>query len=59
MEYERSIVVKCSCETVLELPLDEFEPVEITGRPKNIAERKCTNYGKQIILYGSLWIKSY
>ena len=59
MEYERSVIVKCSCGITLELPLDESEPIEITGKPKNIAERKCTNCGKQIILYGSLWIKSY
>lgn len=55
-KYERSLFVKCNCETIEELPTDETEPIRITGRPKNIAEGFCSRCGKKIVVYVSIWI---
>lgn len=54
--YERSVFVRCRCQTINELPLDESEPIEITGRPKNIAEDNCSKCGERNIVYASVWI---
>ena len=55
-KYERSLFVKCSCGTVNELPTDEGTPLEITGRPKNLVEGKCSSCGKEIIVFSSICI---
>lgn len=56
-KYERSVFVECSCKTVNELPLDEGDVLRITGRPKDLAEGKCSNCGKEIVVYASIWIQ--
>lgn len=55
-KIERSIFVKCECKSIEEIPIDESEPIKITGNPKNIGEKICSRCGKQIILYASIWI---
>lgn len=55
-KYERSVFVECKCKTANEFLLDESESIKITGRPKNIAEGICSNCGREIIVYASLWI---
>lgn len=55
-KYERSLFVKCNCDSVEELPTDESEPIKITGKPKNIAEGICSVCGKRIVVYASIWI---
>ncbi|MFA4870948.1 MAG: hypothetical protein WC623_22305 [Pedobacter sp.] len=55
-KYERGIFVECSCKSIEELPLDESQPIRITGRPKNIAEGNCSQCKKRIIVYASIWI---
>ena len=55
-KYERGVFVQCSCLSIQELPLDESQPIQITGRPKNLAEGTCSKCGRKIIVFASLWI---
>jgi len=57
--YERSVFVECSCKKINELPLDESDAIRITGRPKNIAEGKCSKCNKRIVVYASVYIESF